>query len=158
MPAKKTPADQVSDQTEAPAQSTGAEALAAAMLAAIESARPTKITAANRKPNTPWTPKDGSAKLKLKRRMFHHGMDIVDTRLTNEQIALANQVRPGTYLDGFVKVIRRRDKGIDIDYPWQKTNRNKITTAHGITSFTQLLQRIVDEGKAPRKTAEEELE
>jgi hypothetical protein len=131
-----------------------ASELAQALREVIEITRPPeKKNPFTRKKNTPWTPKDGSPKLKLKRKIYQHSLPVIEERMTNEQIALANKLRPGVYLDGWVKVIRRRDKGIDIDYPVKSAQqRLKLSSVYGIRSFTELLQRLNDEASSPRKS------
>lgn len=129
----------------------GSSELADALVQAIEAAKPpAKKTIANRKKNSPWMPKNGEARKRLKRKMYQHGI-LLGNRLTNEEIELLNKVRPGTYCDGYVKVFRRADKGVDIDYP-VKTNsqRLRLINDFGITSFVSLLQRIVAEGESPK--------
>ena len=111
-----------------------------------------KKTIFTRKKNTPWTPKSGEPKLSLKRKLYQHSLPIRDKFLTNEQIDLANKIRPGTYCDGFVKVLRRRDKGIDIDYPVKTASqRLRLMSQFRISTFTDLLKTIVDEGLKPKK-------
>jgi hypothetical protein len=153
--AKKTvePQDvEAADQVVQQAQTTvGLEALAEALTRAIQTTQPLqKKTVATRKKRTPWSPKDGSPKQKLRRAMYHHGIPLT-TRISNEEIELLNKVKPGMYLDGFVKVYKRKDQGIDIDYP-VKTNsqRLRLSNQYGITSFEGLLKRIVDEGLNPQ--------
>lgn len=151
LPAQELPVEPTQSGSTAP-QNVSVDALASALTKAIEASRPARITVANRKKNTPWTPKDGSPKLRLKRKLFQHGIAVSEDRLTNEQIKLANQIRPGMYCENYVKVIRRRDKGIDIDYPIRSApQRLRLVTDFGITSFTQLLQRIIDEAAQPKK-------
>lgn len=112
---------------------------------------PTKKTFASRKANTPWTPKDGEPQLKLKRKIYHHGL-LLEDKISNAEINLMNQIKPGVYCDGFVKVNRRRDKGIDIDYPIKTaSHRLKLINQFGIRSFEELLQTIVTEGNLPKK-------
>jgi|JI10StandDraft_1071094.scaffolds.fasta_scaffold124236_4 hypothetical protein len=131
-----------------------ASELVQAFREAIEATRPPeKKNPFTRKKNTPWTPKDGSPKLKLKRKLFQHSIPVDEEKLTNEQIVLANKLRPGVYFDGWVKVVRRRDKGIDIDYPVRSAQqRLKLSSVYGIRSFTELLQKINDEASRPRKS------
>lgn len=128
------------------------QALADALVQAIERTRPPqKKTIADRKENTPWTPKDGSPQLKLKRKMYHHGM-MITGKISNEEIELLNKVRPGHYCDGVVRVTARRDRGVDIDYPIATAQqRLRLINAYKITSFADLLRRIVDENANPRK-------
>lgn len=128
------------------------QALADAFVSAIERTRPPeKKTIANRKPSTPWTPKDGSAKVKMKRRFFHHGMLIGDN-VNSEEISLLNQVKPGHYCDGYVRVTLRKDRGIDIDHPVRTASqRLKLVNQYGVRSFSELLQRLIDEKTNPSR-------
>lgn len=137
-----------------PSISVGASELAQALTAAIEAAKPPeKKNIFTRKPLTPWTPKDGSPKLKLKRKIYQHGIPLQDKMLTNEQIALLNKIRPGEYFDGYVKVIRRRDKGIDITYPIKNAQqRMMLTSKTGARSFTELVRLINEQADKPRKS------
>lgn len=140
---------------EAPKTAVSSEAakeLAAALVQAIELTRPTpKKNPFNRKVGTPWTPKDGSAKIKLRRKVFQHGMPVENDITTNEDITLMNRLRPGTFLDGHVRVLRRKDRGLDIDYPIRTAaQRLKLSSNFGITSFRALLERLVEEGENPQ--------
>ncbi len=128
------------------------QALADAFVQAIERTRPPqKKTVADRKPQTPWTPADGSPKLKMKRKFYHHGL-LVDERVGNAEIALLNQLKPGHYCDGYVRVTLRKDRGIDIDYPIRTSSqRLRLINQYGIRSFQELLQRLVDEKSNPTK-------
>ena len=130
--------------------SVGLSELAQALVQAIETSRPKRITAANRKQKgTPWTPKDGSPKLKLKRKIYHHGLE-VENRLTNEEIALLNRIKPGSYCDGWVVVQPRKDKGYNVDYKIRTAaQRLKLVNSFGIRNFKELLERIVDEQTNP---------
>ncbi len=127
----------------------GAE-IAAAIREGIESARPKKITFANRVPKTPWSPKDGSRKTPLKRKIYQHGLLIQAGTVTNEEIDLLNQLKPGSYCSGFITVVRRKDRGLNIDYKI-KTNSDKLklSSQYGIRNFTELIQRLVAEGNNP---------
>jgi hypothetical protein len=131
--------------------------LATALATAIETARPKKITISNRKKNNPWMPKDGSPKLKLKRRFFQHGLEVTEKFSSNEEIDLMNKVKPGTYCDGFVRVTKRRDKGINIDYSVKTASqRLKLINDFGIRSFAELLRYVVDEAAKPKRDPNDE--
>jgi hypothetical protein len=127
--------------------------LVEALVAAMTVVKPvTKKTAVDRKPNTPWTPKDGSAKLKLRRKMHQHGMMIDPDLITNEEIELLNKLKTGSFLDGYVRVYRRRDKGIDIDYPIKTASqRLRLVNQFGIRNFKELLERCIAEAENPAK-------
>jgi hypothetical protein len=121
-----------------------------------------KRTQFNKQSKTPWMPKDGETRLRLKRKAYHHGMLIGDPkeagcRLTNDEIALLNQLKPGSYCNGYVKVARRRDKGIDIDYPIRtNSQRLRLVNDFGIRSFAELLQRCVHEAAQPKAVISDE--
>lgn len=144
--AKKTEQEPV----EKPEPKVGLSELAEALVTAIETAKPKRITAANRKrKGTPWTPKDGSPKLKLKRRIYHHGLE-AETKLSNEEIELLNKIKPGSYCGGLVKIVLRKDKGLNIDYNIRTASqRLKVVNAMGIRTFPEFLRRIVDEQTNP---------
>ena len=129
-----------------------ADAIAAATTKAITASKPVeKKTILNYKGETPWHGKD-EPKLKLKRRMFQHGMLIDPELVTNDEIMLMNKLRPGRYFDNFVTVERRRDKGINFTWP-MKTQDQKIRLAmqYGCVTIPQVLQRCIDEAAAPKK-------
>jgi hypothetical protein len=131
--------------------SVGMSELAQALVQAIETTKPPqKKTAITRKPNTPWTPKDGSPKLKLKRKMYQHGILIDEDLVSNEEVELLNKLKPGLFLNGHVKVYRRRDRGIDIDYPIKTAaQRLKLVNQFGIRNLAELLQRCISEAENP---------
>ena len=153
--AKKTTS--VETETIVKEASVGTSELAAALVQAINAAKPIeKKTFATRKPRTPWTPKDGEAKVKLKRAAFQHGMEIDEDRLSSEEITLFNKLRPGRFLDGTVTVTRRRDRGIDVSYPVKTAaQRLKLVNNFGIRNLSELLTLCIQEAQNPKPQAEE---
>jgi hypothetical protein len=148
-------------KTEDPTPQTNASAeLVAALVQAINATKPVeKKSAANRKPKTPWSSKDGSPKPKLKRKMYQHSLLIDEDMMHNDEIDLLNKLKPGRYLDGWVKVTRRRDRGVDIDYPIKTAaQRLKLVNQFGIRNLKELLERIVEEGNNPTKYAVQDLD
>ena len=141
-------------------KTTASTELAQALVEAINITKPKeKKTISNRAVNTPWTPKDGSAKIKLKRKMYHHGLKLDEKRLSNEEVDLLNKIKPGTYCDGWVKVYRRKDRGLDIDYPVKTASqRLKLITTYGIASFKGMLENLILQGNQPKKAESEEVE
>lgn len=134
-----------------PAADPGHLALANALITAINATKPPeKKNVFSRPRRQPWDPKPGEAKEVMRRKMYQHGIPI--SKVTNEHIRLLNQLKVGEYCDGWVKVRRRKDQGIDIDYPVKNVpQRLKLVNTYGIRSFTELLQRIIEEGKDPSK-------
>ena len=137
--------------------SVGTSELAAALVQAINATKPIeKKTFATRKPKTPWTSKDGSPKVALKRKAYQHGMAVDDEKLSNDEITLFNKLRPGRFLDGIVTVTRRRDRGIDISYPVKTAaQRLKLVNLFGIRNLAELLAMCVNEAQNPKKEIEE---
>lgn len=127
------------------------KALADAFVEAIERTKPPiKHTVATLKPITPWTPRNGEPREKMKRRFFHHGL-IIEDKVSNEEIRLLNKLKPGSYCEGWVRVSLRKDRGIDIDYPVRTAvQRLKLVNKYGVRSFTELLKRIIDERENPK--------
>lgn len=126
------------------------KALADAFVDAINRTKPAeKKTVLTRKKKTPWTPTDGKPEIKLKRRMYHHGIELTG-RLTNEERELLNKLKSGVYCEGWVQVQLRKDRGLNIEYP-VKTNsqRLRLINKFGIRSFSELLRRIIDEKENP---------
>jgi hypothetical protein len=135
--------------------STGSDidALARALQQAIEATRPpTPKNIFTRKKGSPWDPKDGTPKAKLKRKMYHHGLLIDEKRVSNEEIERLNKVRPGSYMDGNVQVIRRRDKGIDIRYSIKGQAQKVKLYGYGVRNFADLCERIIFEQSLPKKS------
>lgn len=139
-------------QLKADTSKSAQQELADAFVSAIERTKtPEKKTVANRKVNTPWSPKNGEPRLKLKRKFYQHGISVEDN-VTNEDIALLNQIKPGRYCDGYVGVTLRKDRGLDIDYPVRTASQKlRLINNYGVRSFTELLQRIIDEKTNPAK-------
>lgn len=159
MPRRKaTPADTVAEALTVPAAPTaptpdnvGAAALAQAIREAIEASKPAaKKNQFQRKIGTPWTPKTGK-KLKLKRKMFQHGLPLSEEWLSNEEIDLLNKIRPGKYGDGFIVVFRRRDRGVDIEYPIKTASqRLRLVNQFGIRNLSELCKFCITEAEKPK--------
>lgn len=132
---------------------TSANDLVKALVQAINLTKPVeKKNAGNRKPQSPWDPKDGSKKLKLKRKMYQHAILIDPDMIPNDEIALLNKLKVGRFVDGWVKVFRRKDHGIDIDYPVKTASqRMKLSSQYGIRNFKELLERCIADSALPAK-------
>lgn len=137
--------------------SDGAREIAAAIREVVEASRPKeKKNAFNRHVKTPWF-ETGQKKSKLKRKMYQHGLIMDEDFLSSEDIDALNKVRPGIYLDGYVTVRRRRDRGIDIDYPVKTASqRMKLVSQFGIRSLKELCERLIAEAENPKKFVPED--
>ena len=126
---------------------TNISELAAAIVQAVTASQPKRrIFSHERKKGGPWSPETMK---KLKRKAYHHGMLVM--RMTLEEVDLFNKIRPGIYCNGFVKVSRRRDKGIDINYPVRTSAQKlRLVNEFGITSFPGLLRRLIEEAENPK--------
>lgn len=138
------------------APNTSAQELIAALVAAINLTKPIeKKTPNTRKPGSPWDPKDGSKKLKLKRKMYQHGIIMDPDFLDNEEIDLLNKLKVGRFVDGWVKVYRRKDHGVDIDYPIKTASqRVKLMGIIGGQGLKGLLTRCINEAANPKSTVD----
>ena len=145
-------------ETQTAEPSVAVSELAKALILAIETTRPpTKKTVASRKSGKPYDHADGSSRLKLKRPCFQHGIEIDIDTIPDEAVERLNQLRPGTYCSGWIKVTKRRDgTGLDIAYPVRTAaQRLKLPSyfvgCAGVTPFSQLLARLLDEKSNPAK-------
>ena len=129
-----------------------AKAIAEATTAAIKAAKPIeKKNILTYEGKTPWSPPDGEARVKLKRTMYIHSLMVDPDRVSNPETRLLNKVRPGRYCDGFISIERRRDKGINITWPIKTVDQRMRLSGHfGIRNLEELLQRCVDEDRAPK--------
>lgn len=143
-------------QQEPAASQSSVDVLAAALIKAINITKPKeKVNAAYRIPKTAWSPKAGEAKVKLKRKSYQHGIPIDPDMISNEEIALLNQLKPGLYCDGWVKVIRRRDRGINIEYPVKTASqRLRLTSQFGVRNLKELLELLIYQAANPKSREE----
>lgn len=123
-----------------------------ALVEAIKLTRPEeKKNPFNRPIRSPWAPPDGQKKLKLRRKMYQHGILIDPDLLDNETIDALNRLKVGRFLDGWVKVFKRKDSGIDIDYPVKTANqRMKLAAQYGVHSLKALCDKCIEEAKNPK--------
>jgi hypothetical protein len=159
MAKAKTPTDV--DPTPSPSPTVTAADLAVAITQALELTRPKKITVFNRNRKSPWEPKDGTPKFKLKRKLYQHHVLVNPDRMTNEQIALANDIKPpkpGNFItDGYLRLERRKDKGVNITYPVRTAaQRLRLVSDYHVSDFTDLLRLVVDMSKNPHKLGVED--
>jgi hypothetical protein len=87
---------------------------------------------------------------KLAREYYQHTRRISERQISDQEIALLNQITPGKYIDGLVAVTERgsaADPQIYIDWDC-KTADQRMTLAAKAPSFYAILKRIVEEATA----------
>lgn len=121
-----------------------------ALVQAISITKPVeKKTIANRKPGDPWQPTDGSKKLKLKRKMYEHGILMDPDYLSNDDIDVLNKVKVGRFLNGQLIIAKRKDGGINIDFPHKTASqRLRFLSQFRITSLKDICDLAIKEAKA----------
>ena len=88
----------------------------------------------------------------LKRVWFQHGaFELTKLTFCNDVIELMNQVKPGRYVNGLVRVIKRKDRAYDITWPVATiAQRMRVINDAGDT-FAKILQRCIDEANDPKR-------
>lgn len=143
---------------------TPTQELVQALVQAIQLTKPVeKKTFATRKSKSPWDPTDGSPKLKLKRKMYQHGIPIDPDFNDNATIDALNHLKVGRYLNDWVRVYKRKDQGIDIEYPIKTASHRMRLPSMGITEqrdptgkliksgLQVFVERMIDESKQPKQ-------
>ncbi len=95
-------------------------------------------------PDTPWTPKDGAARVKAKSKFYQNGTMCDDARMTNEEISLFNQLKPGRYNHKKWEVAKGKKKGIDFRFP-DKTIEQRIERTATAPNLAAMLRLVVTE-------------
>lgn len=98
---------------------------------------------------TPWNPTGKKNRLKLRVPMYQNGARIDEDRVTEDEIALLNQIKPGRYNNGKWAVVRRQDKSLDFRYPNKSVEQRfelmALSKGQGISG---LLKVVIDEHAA----------
>ena len=94
----------------------------------------------------------------LKRAWLQHGgFDMLREQFCNSTIELLNRVKPGVYINGLVKVHKRKDRAYDITWPvrTQALRQRVMDEAAKRTglgnSLDAILQACIDEQRDPRR-------
>ena len=106
-------------------------------------------------PKTPWNP-EGKARLKKRRKFMMNGALCNPDMMTDEELELMSQIRPGRYNNRRWEVIRRRDKSIDIRYSNATIKHRMELQANAPTLVTMLKQILTEQEarEARRKSGE----
>jgi hypothetical protein len=102
---------------------------------------------------TPWNPSGNPRKVKLKfKQLYQNGSRVNPDMMSEEEISLVNQLKPGRYNKRKWEVVKRRDKSIDIRVP-NKTLQQRMTLKGEAKDFAAIVQKILleQEEQATRK-------
>lgn len=106
-----------------------------------------KIGIAEASKVTPWNP-DGGPKKRLKVTAFYmNGARVNPVMLTNEEIDLINQLKPGAFNKKKWVVRKRRDKSIELQYP-NKSVEHRIELRGEAGNLAGMLKKILTEHEA----------
>lgn len=125
----------------------------AALINAIQASQPkSKVHAYQRKKVCRSCGKEHKNNIPLKRVWYQHGaFELTKETFCNDVIELLNQVRPGAYCKGLVRVVRRKDRAYDITWPVATiAQRLRVTNEAGDT-FEKILRRCIAEYNDPSK-------
>jgi hypothetical protein len=120
-------------------------AIAAAFQQTLATVAPKKVTMAQLRPKTPFNPEAKTGR-KLVRATYQNGTKLNPTFLTDREIALVNQLKPGKFVGGLVRVVERDhgpDKEIHILYE-NKTAEQRIALKDQARNFTDILTQCVE--------------
>lgn len=129
-------------------------ALAKAITEAVAEASPVKQVHISRyRAQTPWNPTGELRRRKMEARFLQNGIELRDWHITDEDIDLLNQIKPGRYMDRKVEVVERNENGsrtVEIRYSNQSIGQ-RMEMKNYARNFTELLQNIVTEMKPAKK-------
>lgn len=105
---------------------------------------------------TPFNP-TGKRNRKLKRTMFQNGNRLNERVLSDQEIALLDQLVPGRYIEGLITVIEKdngnNEKTVYIQYKNKTVDQRQNLQTYAST-FTAQLQRMVDEARESLESAQ----
>jgi hypothetical protein len=107
---------------------------------------PRDVTVNELKAKTPWNP-TGERRTKKYAKFYQNGALLDHDKMTQEELDLFSQIRPGRYHGRAWEVIRRRDKSLDLRYRnAQLSDRMELK---GIApNLVTMLQQILTEQEA----------
>ena len=134
--------------------------LAAALIQAIRATQPPiKKTPFTKIDGNPFRAKPGQVKPKLKRSIFLHGGEINPDQHFVEELELLNQLRPGTFFNGAVRVSKRKDRGYSISWP-VRTIQQRLIIENEARPFAHkddpsglcaIIRRCIEEHNDPKR-------
>jgi len=146
--------DYVEPEAPEPSQKEINKALVETMQAVVNSQPVKRVPWAKFKTKSSFNP-TGNRKRKLDRRFYQNGNRVFVPVLHDEEIALLNQIEPGTYIKGMVKVFEQ-DNGTntDLHIVYKTGKEHQLANSQEWRSLTEMLKRCVTEGpqEAPVRT------
>lgn len=142
--------DTVEDEVEDGASAETLKDLVGAVKSLAEAQQSTfkKIPVHLAKARTPWNPSGERRTVKLKpTAVYQNGARLNPVMLSDEEITLLNQVKPGRYNKNKWEVVRRRDKSIDIRFANKSIEQRMEMKGEAVT-LTGMLQKILIEQEA----------
>lgn len=118
----------------------------------LADSQPRRVLLANHKPTSSFNPL-GKRKRVLKRKMYQNGFPLNVNILTDEEISLLNQIKPGRYIKGLVSVFQTykgSDTLVNIVYV-NKTVDQRFALKDEFRNLGEMLKLIVEEHKNPPK-------
>lgn len=95
-------------------------------------------------PVTPWNPEGKRNRVALTRMTYQHGQLVNPFQMTEEEIVLANQLKPGRYYDRKIEVHRTEDGGINLTYHLGKVHE-RMELARQFPDFASLCRFLIKE-------------
>lgn len=143
--------------SEAPASTTvDVMELAQAIKLAVEETAPIKqVHISQYRGKTPWNPtgKRPHERPKLRGEFLQNGRKMYAERMSDREIELLNQIRPGRYVNRKIEVIERvmnDESTIEIRYNNGSPDQ-RSELKNEVRNLTEMLERIVAEGKPAKK-------
>lgn len=98
---------------------------------------------------TPWNPSGERRSLKLKpTALFQNGARVNPAMLSDEEIELINQLKPGLYNKKKWQVVRKRDKSLHLHYPNATLEHRFDLNIQAQGQFAGMLRLIITEQEA----------
>ncbi len=131
----------------------------------LESQTPNKVPLHKFKARTPWNPEGKKDRIRLKRVTYQNGNQVDDKRLSEEEISLFNQLRPGRYGPNrkYVVIVRPSDRAVELRYS-NKTFEDRLAVqadakGRGLAGTLDMIVAEAADRKAnPKRYENEDLE
>lgn len=95
-------------------------------------------------PDSPFNPTGKKNRTRLRGQLFQHGIPVNPLMMTEEEIEIANQLKPGRYVNRSVEVTRMHDGSVNITWPNKRIDQ-RLEFQSRFPTFVALCQTIVKE-------------